>query len=319
MTDLGSRDKILYPIVITEDNNRFRIRDNTLTTYNVILDPGVYYAYQEAGLPAAFTTDYPSFYSHVITRMNDAWGASGTWSVDFASQPYWTARGLKWTLSVTNDWDIVFNDSYYTIDPRLFGTNPGTNITGGVGGGGLPGIGFSPFCPSGLWMSPRHHVSNLGDRINVQKESGGDMRWRQTVRWRQVGIRSLAYQWIHANHVSIGRNNNAAFATEGPQPLIQYDHGNYFGDAWKAMSLGLDFLVIYYSSASNISTLAITTKKWEIGRLIPEFAEQLSSCLDLAYPRGEIYDIRFSFERLLKESAVARYGTSMMSNYYDED
>lgn len=328
MSYLARKDKIVPALIIEDGRNQFRIDKNpggVADLVTVTVPPGKYYAYRAdpSGDSNTFVAGFPPLYNAIEDAMTAAWAEVGEeFFLSHATPTSSTAfenAGIE-IEGTGGPFALHFDIAADTLPAKILGMDKSVLLSAPSGGNDVATGKFTTF---GNWISPRRSQSKLGDRENIQTSNRGNSHEvSQTVHWHQSAVRTIKYDWIFANHVSIGRNSDPSYAGAGLVPLAEGDHGNYFGDCWSMLSLR-DLALFVYDEGDAPQGLQLTNVAWEIGRLSDTDAAMLSRCSQLASERGEIYNLTMTIWRMPKERVREVYGDIdafiNLANYYEAD
>jgi len=264
---MKTRDRWIYPIELTSDNNQFVVTkyDPSATNVTFTLDEGIYYNY-DGNIPG-----FPSLLQAIRDAIFDEWGTETTYynSVPLTSYKF-EGGGVK--IETTDD--VVFNTSnpdFSDVIRRCLGM-PETDTEQGQSY-------LSPFTVWGEWLEPCHGISTHYDNFTKLQFTGPghSNRTRLVQRWASYAWRRYSYKWCPIALVNSGFEDKADY--QDVAKLGLGDNNNMWLDVWEyGLSTGIPILVM-----TENSYLVVVAD----GEIMDDFENSITERSELA----RIYDI----------------------------
>ena len=284
-----SREKYLFAITLTSDNNTFRVTYNG-TPATCTIPAGTYWMHDDS--PTDYASFFRAFNTAITTQHATVWTRAAATPTTSIYQEFCGVRIENGAAAFSFD----FSHGDWTLDPRLLGF-PSTQSTdvASVAAGSNFRI-TSPLSYYGAWRSwcIFHHRSAIDKRSHTEAEryaSSTRAADRERKTWHEDTIRTLRYEWVPSAHVHRGRADIQAYADTGHLGLG--DTHNCFQDLWDALARDENPVLVRYHTEENLD-LFWETGDYEAVKLEgDEAAQSFRQVTAVTRKNGEFYALNF--------------------------
>ena len=276
----------MYPIVITSDNNSWRVTDDG-TSYTATIPAGTYYAYESV----AEITGYPRLYTALYDQMGlnqDIQPFAGTPSLSNLQ----VNGGLQFIGSSSAAFSFDFNHVDWTFPPQYIGfaADQATSVSSSASG-----VLTAPYTPYGIWDSFDPARSKIGFTSRKMARATEDVERSDAyeVSWGSRLLREVVYRYVPAAHVHGARALQADHASTGELALGDIYQG--FDLLWNSLAK-LDTILILHGGQGSLDA---ENAEWEAVRLFDSSqAESFGNVARLMSMGGEFYELVLTLVRL---------------------
>jgi len=295
MAPIYSIDRILAPIRIVEGVNDTWVFTYDATRHEHTIPEGVYYPF--FGVTANAVISPAEGKGSIYEELRQDIAAAGGNALVSAQRPA-SYEGTPQDVPLNANAGVFigtsdelltavrFSDPASTIDPRIFGYEPGRTADAPFNGaeGGILG----PYCMGYSWIPSRRAINKRKDNKVEQYSVGADDAVEYSWRWRGWDTRTLSYARQYAGRV---RESAAAEDVDysDAATLVVGERNNNWQHAWEQVSRGLEFFWIH--GGGELEPV-LASRTYELVKLADgESRLSFESTVELTRPQGEVYTV----------------------------